>query len=166
MDSSLPGWSHRSGRTRLAAATVVNPAQLVDRLLIVERIGRYGWCIDERRLDAMMSNFTEDVVWDGSIMGATAVGPFHGQADLRTFFDGILQLQTAQRRHAFTNVIVDVLESNTATAHAYLQLWSSEHGRTTPVSCGPYRFLFERVQDQWLISSVFAGWDSPLDWKS
>ena len=113
----------------------------------------------------MMANFTETVLWDGSVMGVDQVGPFHGQQEVREFLAGILETQTAQRRHSFTNVVVDRLDGDEATAHAYLLLWSSEQGRTTPITTGPYRFTFTRMGGEWLISAVLAGWDAPLDWQ-
>lgn len=161
-----PGWSSANGRTDVSAASAFGASELVDRLQIAERIARYGWCIDERRLEAMMANFTDDVIWDGSIMGTQSVGPVHGKVQVREFLANILVKQKSQRRHTFTNVVVDQFSESAATAHAYLILWSSENSRTHSVTTGPYRFTFRRVDQQWLIDEVYAGWDSPLDWSN
>ncbi|QEC49426.1 nuclear transport factor 2 family protein [Baekduia soli] len=161
----VPGWSAAAGRTGLAPPrAIARPDPLLDRLLIAESIARYGWAYDERRLDTMLEGFTEDALWEGSIMGVESIGPFRGRAALREFFGGIARRQTPQRRHAFTNIVVDELGPDTATAHAYILLWSSQDARTTPVTAGPYRFVFVRQDGRWLISELHAGFDAPLDW--
>ena len=94
----------------------------IDRLLIAERIHRYGWCFDERNPELLGDCFTADGVWEGRIMGEVSVGPFEGRSAIVQWLSDFWPQQFDQRRHVFTNVTVDDLTATTATAHAYLLL--------------------------------------------
>ena len=159
-----PAWARDGGHTDLAAA--VSPAAAgdpVDRSLIAERIARYGWCYDERDRAGLGECFTEDGVWEGDIMGTEKVGPFRGRAAIITFLTGFWDEQADQRRHVFTNVVVDRLADDTATAQAYLQLLASSDARTHTETAGPYRFELVRGRDEiWRLTRLAAGFDAPF----
>ena len=137
-------------------------AEALDRILIAERIARYGRAVDERDLTDLAACFTDDLVWEGVIMGVDQVGPHSGHAALAGFLTGIWAHQTDQRRHAFTNAAVDRLDDTTATASAYLQLWSSQDGATVPITTGAYRLDLIKRDGVWLIRHLVAEWDSPF----
>src|ERR1700742_1315329 len=100
-----PAWARETGHTELKPPTSAGSA--IDRILVGERIARYGWSYDERDRSALGECFTEDGVWEGSIMGIESVGPFEGRAAIVDFLTGFWDEQTDQRRHAFTNVVID-----------------------------------------------------------
>jgi ketosteroid isomerase-like protein len=159
-----PAWARQAGHTDLAAAVGSGSAgRAVDRLLVAERIARYGWCYDERDLAGLGECFTEDGVWEGLIMGTEPVGPFRGREAIVGFLTGFWEEQDDQRRHVFTNVVVDRLDGDRATAQAYLQLLASREAKTHTETAGPYRFEIARGSDDvWRLARLAAGFDAPF----
>jgi len=159
-----PGWATSLRQTdvqRLTPARDAGPP--IDRLLIAERIYRYGWSYDERDRAALGDCFTEDGVWEGRIMGREEVGPFEGREAIVEFLTAFWDQQADQRRHIFTNIVVDGLSDAQATAHAYLLLTASSDASMTPVTAGPYRF--DMVKDAlgvWRMRRLTGGWDAPF----
>jgi hypothetical protein len=145
----------------LVADTEAGPA--IDRLLVAERIARYGWAYDERDREGLGDCFTEDGVWEGQIMGTDPVGPFEGRAAIVEFLTGFWDEQDDQRRHVFTNVVVDEVGPHTATAHAYLILLGSSDAAMRPLTAGPYRLHLARDphDDVWRMTRLAAGFDAP-----
>lgn len=159
-----PAWARAGGHTDLAAALAAEAAgDPVDCRLIAERIARYGWAYDERDPDALGGCFTVDGVWKGEIMGSRQVGPFEGRAAIVEFLSGFWKDQADQRRHVFTNVVVDSIAGDRAGAHAYLILLASADERTTVETAGPYRFEAARGEDGiWRLTLLAAGFDVPF----
>lgn len=163
--SATPGWASACSLVRFAAAASADAAEEFthDRLLITERIARYGWAYDERDRAALTDCFTVDGSWEGSLMGATSVGPFSGRDAVADFLAGFWDVQVDQRRHLFTNVVLSLASATQATAHAYLLLTSAAGGRMTPVSSGPYRFELVKEPDGiWRMRLLSAGFDAPF----
>jgi SnoaL-like domain len=158
-----PAWSKISGHSTLKPLSHATATETgVDRALIAERIYRYGWAYDERSLELLGDCFTEDGVWEGSVMGQVSVGPFEGRAAIVDFLTDFWTFQTDQRRHLFSNVIIDDLTDVSAVGHAYLQLTASTNASMTPVTTGPYRFEFVKQDDSWRMSRLSAGFDAPF----
>lgn len=157
----VPGWSTESGRTIIRPELPREPSgEALDRALITERINRYGWAFDERRLDLLVDCFTEDGIWEGSVMGVEPYGPFIGRGGIREFMAGFFPLQSDQRRHQFSNFVIEFDGPDRASAHAYLVLWGSENDRTGAVTAGPYRFVAVRDAGVWRLAELHGGWDS------
>ena len=158
-----PGWGAIVGHVTVKAQTAdSDPARAADRVMIAERVHRYGWGYDERNRDQLGDCFTADGVWEGNLLGNEIVGPFVGRDTLVSFLTDFWAVQTDQRRHIFTNVIVDDLTADTATAHAYLLLTASTGGVMTAVTNGPYRLSMRKEQGTWRISHLRAGFDAPF----
>lgn len=159
-----PAWATASGTVDVHQRSVEGVPQHPEvRILIAESIARYGWSFDERSREGLVECFTERAVWQGYIMGSDTVGPYTGREQIADFLAGFWEVQNDQRRHLFTNVITDVHGSDRATAHAYLLLTSTEAGRMTPITAGPYRFTLARSEDgTWRISHLIAGFDAPF----
>lgn len=160
----VPGWARSSGHVRLQDVRGdLPPETALDRLLICDRIARYGWAYDERDRQALAGCFTQDGVWEGNVMGQQAVGPFRGREAIADFLSGFWGDQTDQRRHVLTNVVVEDVDGGQATAHAYLVLTSSSGGAMIPVTAGPYRFELAHGDDGvWRLSRLVAGFDAPF----
>lgn len=158
-----PAWARNGGHTRLQPpAPPGGDGTAVDRLLIAERIARYGWSFDERDREGLGECFTEAGVWEAQIMGTEPVGPFAGREAITAFLTGFWEEQTDQRRHVFTNVVVDRLEADAAGAHAYLVLLASSDGALRTDTAGPYRFELAREGDGvWRLTRLVAGFDVP-----
>ena len=138
-----PGWGRTTGQTRVGRLSHGEAGRVLDRLEIAERIYRYGWGYDERDRELLGDCFTDDGVWEGSIMGQHPLGPFTGRDDIVAWLVTFWDEQTDQRRHRFTNLIVQDLTETTATAHAYLLLTAATNGngdaghhRALPVRAG------------------------------
>jgi hypothetical protein len=155
-----PAWASTSGHVELRAMNNANPD--TDRALIAERIYRYGWAYDERNADLLGDCFTPDGVWEGSIMGQQSVGPFEGRESIVEFLASFWTIQADQRRHIFSNVIIDKIDSDEAVAQAYLILTASSNSTMTPVTTGPYRFQFAKESEIWRIVRLSGGFDAPF----
>jgi hypothetical protein len=159
-----PGWSRKLGLSVVGDAPSgkgADPGH--DRVLIMDRVFRYAWGFDERNVELLGQCFTADGVWEGSVMGTEAVGPFTGREAITGFLGEFWPNQVDQRRHVFTNVIIDDYTGTSAQVHAYLLLMSSMEAQTTPVTVGPYRLdLVKETNGVWRISHLRGGWDSPF----
>jgi hypothetical protein len=158
-----PGWATTAGHVRVGALGADHDARrAADRVLIGERIHRYGWGYDERNRDLLADCFTADGVWEGNIMGVDGVGPFVGRDAVVAFLTEFWTVQTDQRRHLFTNVIVDELTDEDALAHAYLLLTAATGDAMSPVTTGPYRLMMRKDDGCWRIAHLLAGFDAPF----
>jgi len=158
-----PAWARAFGHAQVKAQ-VADPdaGRAADRVMIAERVHRYGWGYDERDRELLGDCFTADGVWEGSIMGGDKVGPFEGRDAVVAFLTEFWTVQTDQRRHIFTNVVVDDLTDNSAVAHAYLLLTASSDSTMTPVTNGPYRLIMRKEAGNWRIARLVAGFDAPF----
>ena len=157
----IPGWANRAGRIFLKALRgPVVASEAIDRVLIAERISRYGWAYDERDRTLFSDCFVEESTWEGSVMGDVAVGPFVGREAIVAWNTDFWNVQTDQRRHVFTNVIVDELGESSAVAHAYLLLTSSAQERMTPVTTGAYRLDLVKEDGVWRIKYLVSSFDT------
>jgi hypothetical protein len=157
-----PGWARTTGHSQIQPLDHGDAGRAHDRVLVAERVAHYGWAYDEKDPGLLGDCFTADGVWEGSIMGQTPVGPFEGRDAIVGFLGGFWDEQDDQRRHIFTNVIVQELTETTAVAHAYLLLTSASNAAVSPVTHGPYRFELVREDDSWRLSRLVAGFDAPF----
>jgi ketosteroid isomerase-like protein len=157
-----PGWGRTTRHTRVGRLSHGEARDALDRLEIAERVYRYGWGFDERDRELLGDCFTDDAVWEGNIMGQISVGPFEGRAKIVEWLATFWDEQDDQRRHIFTNLIVQDLTKDTATAHAYLLLTATSEATTRPVTNGPYRFELVRHDDSWRLARLVAGFDAPF----
>jgi len=159
----VPAWGATSGHVQVQPLGADrDPGHAADRVMIGERVHRYGWGFDERNRDQLAGCFTADGVWEGNIMGTDQVGPFVGREVIVSFLTDFWAEQTDQRRHIFTNVIVDDLTDETAVAHAYLTLTSTADATMHAITNGPYRLMMRKEQGVWLIAHLLAGFDAPF----
>lgn len=159
--SPVPAWANATGRILLK--TLRGPhadGEAIDRTLIAERIYRYGWAYDERDRALFADCFVDDSVWEGNVMGGTPVGPFVGREAIVEWNTAFWNEQDDQRRHIFSNVIVDDLDGLHATAHAYLLLTSAVHSAMTPVTTGAYRIDVLKESDAWRIKHLTSSFDA------
>lgn len=130
--------------------------------MIAERIHRYGWGYDERNVDMLGDCFTDEGVWEGSLMGGDRVGPYRGRSEVVAFLTDFWKIQDDQRRHIFTNIVVEFSTADRAVAHAYLQLTASDGAVMRAVTTGPYRLVLHAEAGVWRIAHLLAGFDAPF----
>ncbi|MHB1953600.1 MAG: nuclear transport factor 2 family protein [Sulfobacillus sp.] len=158
-----PGWASGAKRITLKALKLSQSSdEAAARSQIAERIFRYGWAYDERNPELLGDCFSENGIWEGSVMGVEDVGPFEGRAEIVKFLSSFWDFQQDQRRHLFTNIIIDDLKETRAVAHAYLILTASSNSTMTPVTTGPYRFELLRQADSWRLTLLSGGFDAPF----
>lgn len=158
-----PGWSRIARHASPAPAPGGGALEeAVARSLVGERIARYGWAYDERDADALADCFSADGIWEGSLMGSTRIGPHRGRQAVVDFLSGFWPYQHDQRRHVFSNVVVDLEGPGRATAVAYLVLMSVADAAVRTVTTGPYRFDLVEEDSTWRLSRLSAGFDAPF----
>ncbi|MCW3068553.1 MAG: hypothetical protein JWL67_1178 [Solirubrobacterales bacterium] len=162
-DVPVPGWGHSTGHLDMRLPT--RPAEesiAIERSLITERVSRYGWSFDERRADLLSDCFTEDGVWEGSIMGGEALGPFVGREAIVEWMSEFWTTQRDQRRHMIVNTVIEDQTDTTALAQAYQVLTAARRGQVALETTGFYRFNLERSGGIWRIAHLFSGYDAPF----
>lgn len=158
-----PAWSSVRGHNSVGPMQPSNDKSGgLNRLLVMERLYRYGWAVDERRDDLLADCFTENAVWDAVSMGVDEIGPFTGREAVVKFLTGFQSVEDDQRRHIFTNVLVDGLTTTSAVVHAYFMLTASRNAFMTPVTVGPYRVQMLKQEDVWRIEHMTGGFDSSM----
>jgi hypothetical protein len=162
-DTPRPAWGHVTGALDLNAGPPrVDRALLPDRVLLAERMSRYGWGFDERRPDVLADCFTDDAVWEATIMGASTVGPHIGRDAILEFMTAFWPEQSDQRRHMIMNVIVEEQADADATVLAYHLLMSAATGVLKAVTSGFYRAEMRKTGGVWKIRRLLAGYDVPF----
>jgi ketosteroid isomerase-like protein len=158
-----PAWASGVGQVAVGSLGLdPERSRAIDRAEIAERIARYGWAYDERDRARLEDCFTEDGVWEGSVMGLDPIPPIVGREAVARWLCEFWDVQADQRRHIFTNVIVDLLDGDRAVAYAYLLLTAASGAAMTPVTAGPYRFELRREPDSWRLARLTAGFDAPF----
>jgi SnoaL-like domain len=130
--------------------------------LCMERIARYCWAYDERRLDALADCFTDEAIWEGNVLGRIPIGPFVGRARIKEWLSNFWPHQRDQRRHMLLNTIVEEQTAGSVVTWSYLLLLSSDSKRVALETSGFYRVMYQQVADQWRIARLTAGFDAPF----
>lgn len=160
---SIPAWAHDAGVLNLASpVSPTNRCEGSDRSAICERIARYCWAYDERRIDRLGDCFTCDAIWEGTVLGQIAIGPFEGRQTITDWLSKFWPHQKDQRRHMILNTIVEQQADDTASTLSYLLLMSSTGEAVSMESMGFYRTSYRREDLTWRISRLTAGFDKPF----
>ena len=158
--SVRPSWGHIDEVIHLNHdQTLVSKEMLADRILIAERMHRYGWAFDERQEEALSECFTESATWQASIMGTSTIGPFKGKSEIINFMKGFWPNQLDQRRHNITTVIVESQSEKAANVMAYLVLMSASAQGLKPVTTGFYKVEMVKSDGTWKIQTLLVGFD-------
>ena len=152
---SVLGWA--AGLALLVAASAVPAAAQMSRSPESE-VGKlpitYAWAVDAKDIDAMMSIFSEDVVYDLSAYGYPSVV---GQAAVRNFF---LYAVFPSEQCSFSSIsnVTFELEGNQGTGADYFVHWGYNNPRypanTRYYAEGQHFYEFKRENGEWKISSM------------
>ena len=105
---------------------------------------------DERSVPMMASCFTQDAVMTLDI-GETKMGPFEGHAEVMKHFTDHHEIQTDQRRHVTTNVVLEDVTDSSARSTSYLSLWVTEDNAVRLQAAGVYRDEWTNAEGPWRI---------------
>jgi hypothetical protein len=158
----MPAWGSGGGLLDISPSGGADvPASLV--VEVQQLVHRYAWGSDERIPELLARCFTDDAVWEASVMGETRVGPFVGRDRVLDWFTRFWPVQKDQRRHVLTNLIVETGgESGPLTAFALMQVYGATRARSAFETSAFCRFELRRVDGRLAISRLTAGFDSPF----
>jgi hypothetical protein len=132
------------------------------RPLIENTLHRAAWGYDENDVDLIAAQFTESASMTMQIgRDGDTIGPFEGREAIRKLHADSLAAQTDQRRHNFSNLIIDKETDDSASTTANLTLLSIENGTVKVLSSGWYRDEMVREGENWLIRSRHIYLDLP-----
>ena len=160
---SIAAWAHTARILDLGSGARPNDrCNATDRAAFCERIARYCWAYDERRIDRLGDCFTEDAIWEGNVLGQVPIGPFNGREAIVEWLSEFWPHQKDQRRHMLLNTIVEEQTGETALTLSYLLLMSSTGEVMSMESMGFYRTAYRQQGGNWYISRLTAGFDKPF----
>jgi 3-phenylpropionate/cinnamic acid dioxygenase small subunit len=132
------------------------------RPLIENTLHRAAWGYDENDVDLIAAQFTESASMTMQIgRDGDTIGPFEGREAIRKLHADSLAAQTDQRRHNFSNLIIDKETDDSASTTANLTLLSIENGAIQVLSSGWYRDEFVNGGDGWRIARRHVYLDLP-----
>lgn len=162
-EKSISAWAHRVGMLDLGSSVAASErCDASDRAAICERIVRYGWAYDERRIEHLGDCFTDDAIWEGNVLGQVPIGPFEGREAIIDWLSKFWPHQKDQRRHMILNTIVEMQNDETAETLSYLLLMASKGDAISMESMGFYRVAYRRDGPAWRIARLTAGFDKPF----
>ena len=160
---SISAWAHRVGMLEMGSPMpAIERCEASDRAAICERIARYCWAYDERRIELLGDCFTPDAIWEGSVLGQVPIGPFEGREAIVDWLGKFWPHQMDQRRHMLLNTIVEEQTGETAMTSSYLLLMASTGEAISMESMGFYRVTYRRDGSVWRIARLTAGFDKPF----
>lgn len=159
--SPQQAWAHRSGLVNLQLNGVKLTADDVrSRQLIQEAFARWGIGYDEARIDVVRSLFTKDAVFEVTQGSAVPIARAVGIDAIVENVSGALKQQSDQRRHAISNIVIDRLTKNEATAIAYGIVTIAADGLTLGATVIYSARLRRESDDVWRFSKFTIGMDA------
>lgn len=126
-------------------------------------INQFSWALDTGEQDDAIAIFTPDCIY-----GQVDRPPFEGHEGLRTLF-GYFAGSDRKMVHTITNILVDVIDSDTAEAKAFGTVYYHEGSfdRETAAPLAPATIVqfdpkFRRTEDGWKVSE----WRTQLDFRN
>lgn len=154
------GWAHKDGRIRmLAPATVSATASPMDYLLIHEAFARYGMAHDEVQIDVLAALFTDDAVLEVAKGSGTPFQTVRGGKAIVANFANVLSQQLDQRRHCFTNILIEKLDGNRASSLAFGLVSVAADGLILGATVFYAADLQRGADGHWRFTRLFIGMD-------
>ncbi len=125
-------------------------------------VHRYSWGVDERLADVVASIFTPDAVWEGNVMGEVRVGPFVGHEQVMDWLTRFWGVQKDQRRHVFSNLVVEEADDERVVAYAVLQIFGATRARSAYETSAFCRLVLRTHDEGLAIERFTVGFDSPF----
>lgn len=150
-------WAHKDGRIAMRAPSAVTARRdPMDYMMLHEALARYGMAHDELRFDVLREVFTDDALLEVAKGSGTAFQTVRGGKAIVANFASVLSQQGDQRRHCFTNVLVEHLDEDTAQLLAYGLVSVAEDGLTLGATVF-YQAGLRKMSGQWRFARLFIG---------
>lgn len=156
------GWAHEDGRIAMranGAADVLDDPMAY--LQIHEAFARYGMAHDEVQIRVLDSMFTDDALLEVADGSGTPFQTVRGRTAIIANFANVLSQQRDQRRHCFSNILIESLTATEAQALAYALVSVAADGlilgATVFYSASLRR---EGAKGPWRFSKMFIGMDA------
>ena len=124
---------------------------MADRDAIDNVLTSWALGYDDRLPALMEACFTSDATMTLHIGDAETMGPYVGRAEVMKHFTDHHEIQTDQRRHVVTNLIVSDETADSANTTSCLTLLVVEDGVSRVQATGVYRDAFVLEVDRWRI---------------
>lgn len=137
---------------------------MADRTMIEHVLARWAFGYDEGDVPMMEACFAPDAtmrmeigVRDGT---QDVMGPYVGRAEVMGLFTEHQGVQTDQRRHVTTNVVIADDRGDEASVVSYLSLFVTDADGVRLQATGVYRDEFVCLDGEWRIRERFLHLDS------
>ena len=153
-------WAHKDGRIRMLAPSAVSAtANPMDYLLIHEAFARYGMAHDEVQIDILAALFTDDAVLEVAKGSGKPFQSVKGGKAIVANFANVLSQQLDQRRHCFTNILIEKLEGDEASSLAYGLVSVAADGLILVATVFYAADLKRGPDGHWRFTRLFIGMD-------
>lgn len=158
-------WASQEGLIDLKplGAVPYEPERLADRLSVAETFHRFGIAHDENLIDVLLSTMTDDVTFEFAVGSATPSLTCVGRAAVRDRLAPRIPLMHGQRRHCITNIVIERLERDSASAVAYGVVPVAADGLALVASVVYAADLRRCADNVWRFSRLFVGVDEFAD---
>lgn len=124
---------------------------MADRSAIENTLANWAYGYDAREPERMERCFTPDSDLVMDIGGAETMGPYTGREEVMKHFTDHHAIQTDQRRHLTTNILIEEETDDTASVISYLTLIVTDGDGTRLQAAGVYKDQFVRTEAGWQI---------------
>lgn len=153
-------WAHKSGAVALRRpGQVRSNLNALDYLLIHETLGRYGIAFDEGRDDVLQDLFTNDAILILAKGTPNPLSIIKGNESIVASFEDGFKFQADQRRHCFSNIVIENLSDTKASALAYAIVTVAANGLTIGATVIYSVDLQKNIDSHWQFSRMYIGMD-------
>lgn len=156
--SPRQAWAHRDGKIALGL-NLPPVTDALDMLMIQQAFGRFGMAYDEGRGAVLATLFTDDAVLETAEAQAKPFQTLTGKPAVLANFANVFGQQGDQRRHCFTNVVLETMKDDEATALAYAIVTVAANGLTLGATVY-YTTKLRKQGGLWRFSYMFIGMDA------
>jgi hypothetical protein len=154
------GWAHKDGVMSLKSnCPTIDAESAVNRLLIHEAFARWGIAYDEAQFEVIRSLFTKGAELVVLLGSKEPINSAKGSDAIVDSVANALRQQQDQRRHAITNVVIDRLTENEASAIAYGIVIVANDGLSLGASVIYFGDLRCEADGVWRFSKFVIGMD-------
>lgn len=161
VDAGVPpqAWASRGGVLEIGVnAPAVADAH--DMLMIQQVFARYGMAYDEGLGPVLRTLFTDSAVLELAQGQAKPFKSFQGRENIVMNFLSAFQQQADQRRHCFTNIIIEERAGNQARTLAYALVSVASEGAMIIGSAVVYTGNLIKEGGVWKFAKLYIGMDA------